>query len=58
MDRDPWTRSMELCAVHAFFLRKINLEIWKTARALDFDKNTPKLFQNYILVTKNLHLGP
>jgi hypothetical protein len=49
---------MELCAVHAFFLRKINLEIWKTARALDFDKNTPKLFQNYILVTKNLHLGP
>jgi hypothetical protein len=31
--------------VHAFLLIKINLEFWKIAGALDFYKNTPKLFQ-------------
>jgi hypothetical protein len=30
----------------------------KIAGASDFYKNTPVLFQNYILVTEILHLGP
>jgi hypothetical protein len=29
-----------------------------STRALEWYKNTPEPFQNYILVPKNLHLGP
>jgi hypothetical protein len=44
--------------VHAYFFRKLNLQIPKTVGALDFYKKHPKLFQNYIFVPINLHLGP
>jgi hypothetical protein len=44
--------------VHAFFLRKINLEIWKITEALDFFTKTTRTFLNYILVPVILHLGP
>jgi hypothetical protein len=35
--------------------------IWlfqKKVGTLDFHKNTPELFQNYVLVTIILHIGP
>jgi hypothetical protein len=61
----PWTHGPgpvdpvhgTMSPVHAFFLRKINLEMWK-AGALDFYKNTPELFQNFVLAPIILHLGP
>jgi hypothetical protein len=43
---------------HEFHYRKIILKIPKNPRTPEFYKNTPKLFQNYILVTIILHLGP
>jgi hypothetical protein len=41
-----------------FFFRKIIQIIQKIVDAQQFCKNTPKLFQNYILVPVILHLGP
>jgi hypothetical protein len=43
---------------HDFFLKKIIYIIPKVAGALEFYKNTPKLFQNYLVVPKFLHLDP
>jgi hypothetical protein len=40
---------------HGFFFSKIILENPRTSY---FCKNTPKLFQNYILVPIILHVGP
>jgi hypothetical protein len=42
---DPWTNVMDLAhevvdPVHVFFFGKLNLKIWKIARALNFYKNT------------------
>jgi hypothetical protein len=42
---------------HRFFNRKNNSLILKIHRPWKFYKNTPKLFQNYILVLENLHIG-
>jgi hypothetical protein len=39
---------------HRFSNRKLILE---NSRCLEFCKNTPELFQNYVLVPNNLHLG-
>jgi hypothetical protein len=43
---------------HEFFNRKIILKILKIPRPSYFYKNTPILFENYILVPIILHLGP
>jgi hypothetical protein len=43
---------------HGFFFSKIIPEILENPRTLYFCKNTPELFQNYILVPIILHLGP
>jgi hypothetical protein len=43
---------------HGFFFSKIILKILKIPRPSYFYKNTPVLFQNYILVPIILHLGP
>jgi hypothetical protein len=43
---------------HAFFFRKNNLIIIENPPALVILQNTPKLFQNYILVHIILHLDP
>jgi hypothetical protein len=41
-----------------FFFSKIIPEILENPRMSYFCKNTPELFQNYILVYVILHLGP
>jgi hypothetical protein len=43
---------------HGFFFSKIILKILENPITPYFCKNTPELFQNYILVTIILHLGP
>jgi hypothetical protein len=43
---------------HEFFFSKIILKIPKIPRPTYFYKNTPVLFQNYILVPVILHLDP
>jgi hypothetical protein len=43
---------------YGIVFRKINLEIRKITRTFEFYKNTPELFENYILVHVILHLGP
>jgi hypothetical protein len=49
MDRLPIPRN---------FQKKNNAVIKENSWTLDFCKNTPKLFWNYVLVPENLHLGP
>jgi hypothetical protein len=43
---------------HGFFNRKIIRLFQKIVDTWYFYKNTPELFQNYILVPVILHLGP
>jgi hypothetical protein len=43
---------------HGFFFSKIILKILENHRMPYFCKNTPELFQKYILVHVILHLGP
>jgi hypothetical protein len=42
---------------HRFFFSKIILKILENPITPQFCKNTPELFQNYILVPAILHLG-
>jgi hypothetical protein len=60
---DPWadTGGPVHGAMDIFYgivCRKINLKIQKITGTSEFYKNTPELFQNYILVPVILHLGP
>jgi hypothetical protein len=56
--RPPWTRSTAPWTYSTVFSEEnnsINLEIRRSPRI--FQKH-PELFQNYVLVSKNLHIGP
>jgi c-di-GMP-related signal transduction protein len=53
---DPVHAAVDL--FHGFFFSKINPKNLKNPRTPYFYKNTPELFQNYILVLAILHLGP
>jgi hypothetical protein len=45
-------------SVYTFFFMKIILLFPKIARALEFCKESPELFQNYVLAPVIFYLGP
>jgi hypothetical protein len=54
-----WTRSTSpVDLFHEIHFRKTIPKILENPTMPYFYKNTPELFLSYILVPKNLHLGP
>jgi hypothetical protein len=53
-----WTRSMRPWTYSTRFSVENNSIIIENSRHQEFYKNIPELFQNYVVVPKNLHIGP